>query len=48
MRPAAGALCQLAGDLWILLDDFGDDSGSDWDEAGPSRSGRFLDEDLTG
>ena len=33
----------------IPLYDFGDDSGSDWDEAGPSRSARFLDAvDLTG
>ena len=47
--PAAGALRRLAGDLGIPLYDFGHDSGSDWDEAGPSRSGRFLDgEDLTG
>ena len=47
--PAAGALRRLAGDLGIPLYDFGDDSGSDWDEAGPSRSGRFLEgEDLTG
>ena len=29
------------------MDDFGDDSGSDWDEVGSSRSGRFLDKDLT-
>ena len=47
--PAAGALRRLAGDLGIPLYDFEDDSGSDWDEAWPSRSGRFLDgEDLTG
>ena len=46
--PAVGALSRLAGDLGISLYDFGDYSGSDWDEAGPSRSGRFLDrEDLT-
>ena len=46
---AAGALHRLAGDLGIPLYDFEDDSGSDWDEAGPSRSGRLLDgEDLTG
>ena len=29
------------------MDDFGHDSGSDWDEAGQSQSGRFLVEDLT-
>ena len=46
--PATGALRRLAGDLGVPLYDFGDDSGSDWDEAGPSRSGRFLGEDLTG
>ena len=46
--PAASALRRLVGDLGISLDDFGHDSGSDWDEAGPSRSGRFLDKDLTG
>ena len=46
--PVAGALRRLAGDLGVLMDDFGDDSVSEWDEAGPSRSGRFLDEDLTG
>ena len=47
--PAVGALRRLAGDLGIPLYDFGNDSGSDWDKAGPSQSGRFLDgEDLTG
>ena len=47
--PSAGALRRLAGDLGIPRYDFEDDSGSDWAEAGPSRSGRFLDgEDLTG
>ena len=46
--PAAGALPQLAGDLGVPVDDFGDDSGSEWDEARPSRSGWFLDKDLTG
>ena len=45
--PAAGALRRLAGDLGVPLDDFGYDSGLDWDEAGPSRSGQFLDKDLT-
>ena len=29
------------------MDDLEDDSGSESDEAGPSRSGQFLDEDLT-
>ena len=47
--PPAGALRRWAWDLGIPLYDFGDDSGSDWDEAGPCRSGWFLDgEDLTG
>ena len=46
--PTTGALRRLAGDLGVPLDDFGDDSGSEWDEAGPSRSGRFLDENDTG
>ena len=46
--PAAGALRQLAGDLGVPMYDFGDESGSDWDEAGTSRSCRFLGKDLTG
>ena len=47
--PVAGALRRLAGDLGIPLYDFGNDSGSDWNQAWPSRAGRFLDrEDLTG
>ena len=44
---ATGALCRLAGDLGVPMDHFGDNSGSDGDEAGPSGSGRFLVEDLT-
>ena len=46
--PSASALRRLAGDLKVPLYDFEEHSDSDWDEAGPSRSGRFLDEDLTG
>ena len=34
--PMAGALRRLAGDLGAPMDDFEDDSGSEWDEAGPS------------
>lgn len=45
--PAAGALGRLAGDLVVPMDSFADDSSSEWHEAGPSRSGQFLENDLT-
>ena len=43
-----GALLRLARYLGVPIDDLGDNSGLEWDEAGPGRSSLVLREDLTG